>query len=176
MYSKSKCLVCKKKEYQAKAKIKQKQRIVQESSKQKELKKELYKVYEKFQDEKELICEGCGCSHCSLSHSHIIKRSLRKDLITDPDNIHYHCFGSTTSCHEKWESNKIEDQLLMLDFSKNLSYIYSKDLGLFQKHKQRLLEFLNKEGVCLESGDNLFGVWNNFKITVEPNLIQITKN
>ena len=63
------------------------------SNKQAKENRELRKVYERMEQERGHYCTGCGRSDLPLSHSHIIPRSRRKDLVTDPLNITYHCLG-----------------------------------------------------------------------------------
>ena len=68
-----------------------------------ELNQKLHLVYKEIDQERERKCEGCGRIDLPLSHSHIISRELRPDLITDKNNIQLHCFGDTyKTCHEKW--------------------------------------------------------------------------
>ena len=60
------------------------------SDKQKNINKQLKKVYEDLAHERGAYCTGCGRSDVPLSHSHLIPRSRRPDLITDKRNITYH--------------------------------------------------------------------------------------
>ena len=53
------------------------------STKQKEVKRKLNKVYNEIAEERAHYCEGCGKSDVPLSHSHIIPRSRRADLVCD---------------------------------------------------------------------------------------------
>tara|TARA_R100000742_G_C4275720_1_gene96374 strand:- start:238 stop:576 length:339 start_codon:yes stop_codon:yes gene_type:complete len=96
------------------------------SSKQKEIKRKLNKVYKEIAQERAAYCEGCGRSDIPLSHSHIIPRSRRGDLVCIKDNIQYLCLsmGERKGCHEKWESRE-KDQLLC--YHKNLEYILQED-------------------------------------------------
>ena len=96
------------------------------SSKQKEIKRKLNKVYKEIAQERAAYCEGCGRSDVPLSHSHIIPRSRRGDLVCIKDNIQYLCLsmGERKGCHEKWESRE-KDQLLC--YHKNLEYILEED-------------------------------------------------
>ena len=98
------------------------------SKKQSEIKRKLHKVYSEIAMERGHFCEGCGKteSGVALSHSHIIPRSRRRDLITDKKNIQYLCLsmGGRLGCHDKWESRN-KDQLLC--YHKNLEYILEVD-------------------------------------------------
>ena len=98
------------------------------SDKQKEIKKQLNKVYAEISMERGHFCEGCGRTEgdVPLSHSHIIPRSRRGDLVCDKNNIQYLCLsmGERVGCHTKWESRQ-KDQLLC--YHKNLEYILEVD-------------------------------------------------
>jgi len=98
------------------------------SNKQKEIKKRLNKVYAEIAFERGHYCEGCGRTEAAvpLSHSHIIPRSRRADLICDKDNIQYLCLsiGNRKGCHELWESR---DKTKLLCYHKNLEYILQED-------------------------------------------------
>jgi len=98
------------------------------SNKQKEIKKRLNKVYAEIAFERGHYCEGCGRTEAAvpLSHSHIIPRSRRTDLICDKDNIQYLCLsiGNRRGCHELWESR---DKTKLLCYHKNLEYILEED-------------------------------------------------
>ena len=69
------------------------------------------------------FCDGCLDSHSGLTASHIIRRSKRIDLITDPRNIKKHC----TDCHDNWDSFNIERMKKLIDFDDNLLYIKEVD-------------------------------------------------
>jgi len=96
------------------------------SKKQNNINKELKKVYKEIGLERGHYCSGCGRSDVPLSHSHLIPRSRRPDLITDKRNITYHCLsmGERTGCHDIWEGIK-RDRLL--DYPKNMEYILEVD-------------------------------------------------
>tara|TARA_R110000751_G_scaffold81815_2_gene164939 strand:+ start:2488 stop:2835 length:348 start_codon:yes stop_codon:yes gene_type:complete len=98
------------------------------SSKQSIENRLLSKVYKTIAEDRGHYCTGCGRADLALSHSHIIPRSRRKDLVLDPDNITYHCLGDTTrqGCHELWESN-LNDKQRLLDYHKSMEYILQKD-------------------------------------------------
>ena len=95
------------------------------SDKQKKEKRRLSIIYKEIAEERGHYCTGCGRS-TNLSHSHIIPRSRRKDLVTDKRNITYHCLsvGEHKGCHDMWES-KERDKLL--DYCKNMEYILEVD-------------------------------------------------
>ena len=98
------------------------------SNKQKEIKKRLNKVYAEIAFERGHYCEGCGRTGAAvpLSHSHIIPRSRRSDLICNKDNIQYLCLSiaNRRGCHEIWESR---DKTKLLCYHKNLEYILEED-------------------------------------------------
>ena len=96
------------------------------SPKQKGINKELKKVYKEIAEEREHKCTGCGRYDIPLSHSHLIPRSRRRDLITDKRNITYHCltFGTRKGCHDLWES---KDRTMLLDYFNNMSIIEELD-------------------------------------------------
>lgn len=96
------------------------------SKKQQKINKELKEVYQQISQERPHYCTGCGRSDVPLSHSHIIPRSRRKDLITDKNNITYHCLsmGGRKGCHEIWDSN---DRVSLLDYHDNMEYIRTID-------------------------------------------------
>lgn len=101
------------------------------SSKQAKENKELRKVYERMAEERGHYCTGCGRSDVALSHSHIIPRSRRKDLVLDMRNITYHCLDGggaldRKGCHQLWEGN-IESKSKLLDYHANLEYILEVD-------------------------------------------------
>ena len=97
-----------------------------ESQKQKNIKKQLIMVYKEIAEERDHSCSGCGRFDVPLSHSHLIPRSRRKDLVCDKRNIVYHCmgFGELKGCHSKWES---KERVELLDFQQNMEYIKEVD-------------------------------------------------
>ena len=97
------------------------------SSKQKIENKKLKVIYEQIAQDRGHWCTGCGKTD-NLSHSHIIPRSRRKDLVLDPNNITYHCLGSVDrkGCHELWEGS-ISQKMKLLDYHVNLDYILDVD-------------------------------------------------
>jgi|TARA_R110001606_G_C15349921_1_gene647464 hypothetical protein len=100
------------------------------SKKQDKIKRELIKVYKEIALEREPCCSGCNRYDVPLSHSHIIPRSRRPDLVLKKRNIQYQCLsiGERTGCHTIWES-KQRDQLL--DYFSNLAYIKEVDLEYY---------------------------------------------
>ena len=100
---------------------------LQMSKKQEKIKRELVKVYKEIALERSFICSGCGMSGHSvpLSHSHIIPRSRRADLVLDKRNIVYHCLSiDRIGCHDIWES---KERFTLLDYFINLAYIQEVD-------------------------------------------------
>ena len=100
----------------------------QVSKKQSTINKELTKVYKEIANERGHYCTGCGRNHLDvpLSHSHIIPRSRRPDLVTDKNNITYHCLDTNgrKGCHTMWEGIE-RDKLL--DYTRNMEYILEND-------------------------------------------------
>lgn len=96
------------------------------SDKQKKEKRRLSIIYNEIAEERGHYCSGCGRSDVPLSHSHLIPRSRRPDLITDKRNITYHCLsmGGTVGCHDKWEGNQ---RVELLDYQSNMEYIKEVD-------------------------------------------------
>ena len=91
------------------------------SDKQKKEKRRLTIIYNEIAEERGHYCTGCGRS-TNLSHSHLIPRSRRKDLVTDKRNITYHCMvgpNGTKGCHQLWESS---ERTKLLDYCKNMEY------------------------------------------------------
>lgn len=80
----------------------------------------------------EVWCTGCGCTD-TLSHSHLIPRSKRRDLITDPKNITFHC----DACHDIWEHGALLMKKTLKDFERNMEYIKETDP---QYYKQLILK------------------------------------
>lgn len=67
-------------------------------------------------------CRGCGSTGAS-PNSHIIPRSKREDLISDPENITWHC----RKCHDIWDGSDWKKKKLMNDFNSNMKYIMDED-------------------------------------------------
>lgn len=91
----------------------------------------------------EPVCTGCNRyqgGDIKLSHSHLIsradcKRIGRIDLISDRDNLTYHCmnFMNHSGCHNKWENPK--ERVLLLDYEKNIKYIKGINTEVYLKYK-----------------------------------------
>lgn len=105
--------------------------IRRKSKKQNSIDRELKKVYQEMAINRPHLCTSCGTSH-QLSHSHLIPRSRRRDLVADPNNITYHCL----TCHKKWENGTTADE--MADFKRNMDYIKSVDEQYFHIREQKL--------------------------------------
>ncbi len=90
------------------------------SKKQLKIDRELRQVYQEMAETRRPVCTGCGTKQ-HLTHSHLIPRSRRRDLVADPGNITYHCMN----CHKVWESGVQADKLF--DFYSNMAYIKSVD-------------------------------------------------
>lgn len=108
------------------APLKAKKHINGKSKKQAARDKELTKVYKVMDSREDRWCSGCG-DPFALDHSHIIPRSYREDLITDPENITDHC----TTCHDLWEHGTLEEMKSLEDFEKNMAYIKKVDLKYY---------------------------------------------
>lgn len=74
---------------------------------------------------KDKCCKGCGVTS-TLTHSHLIPISKRKDLENNPLNITYHCL--INHCHSKWESNNIKQMSTLLDFEENMERVKQLDI------------------------------------------------
>lgn len=72
---------------------------------------EYKKVCQEIDEERGLKCESCGTTQY-LSHSHLIPRSRRQDLITEPKNIKIQCtcrVDGSKGCHQRYEDSQIDD-------------------------------------------------------------------
>ena len=105
------------------------------SKKQSLVNRELTKVYKEIAEERGHYCTGCGRRDLPLSHSHIIPRSRRPDLVTDKRNITYHCLDSNgrVGCHTIWEG---VERYQLLDYMSNMSYIMEVDLEYYNLIKE----------------------------------------
>jgi len=92
---------------------------------------ELKEVYQEIYDTRPHRCTGCG-TYSKLTHSHLIPRSRSRELVTDPNNINYHCI----SCHKKWENGVLAHE--MTDFNRNMKYIKSVDEEYFHIREAKL--------------------------------------
>ena len=105
------------------------------SKKQAEIKRKLQKVYNIIAESNERRCTGCGryYNEVPLSFSHIIPRSRRSDLITDINNITFHCLSlGGIGCHEIWENGTSDEKMMLLDYDKNMSYIREVDSEYYE--------------------------------------------
>ena len=87
-------------------------------------------VYRMMAEAKDHKCTGCGrwSNQVALSHSHIIPRSRRPDLVADYSNLTYHCLSlGGIGCHEIWENGTTEEKQMLLDYDANMAYIKSVD-------------------------------------------------
>jgi diadenosine tetraphosphate (Ap4A) HIT family hydrolase len=100
------------------------------SKKQNKIKKQLRNVYSEIALERGHYCTGCGRSDVPLSHSHLIPRSRRPDLVTNKKNITYHCLSMNgrKGCHDMWEG---KDRTKLLDYHKNLEAILEMDVEYY---------------------------------------------
>ena len=97
------------------------------SSKQISIDKELKEVYGEISYERDRVCEGCGTPY-GLTHAHLIRRSWRRDLITDKRNIVYLC----GECHDIYD-NKPKLRYTLDNYDIWLKYIKEKDLIYYNK-------------------------------------------
>lgn len=107
-------------------KDKKKKSFITSSIKQKENVLLLKQVYDEIANEREHICEGCGTNK-TITHSHTIPRSRRKDLELDKNNIVYLCMN----CHWKWEHGTKKQKAELLNLPKMLNYIFDVDTEYF---------------------------------------------
>lgn len=122
-------------------------------NKRADIEKELRQVYRKIDHDRPPVCEGCGRSDRPLSHSHLLSRALRPDLICQEDNIKLHCFGNwggpDKTCHEKWADFIPHEVMGMLDFEDNMLYISEVDVNKFNglmvklEQKDRIADYTN---------------------------------
>jgi len=105
--------------------------IRRKSKKQSAIDRQLRDVYIEMCETRRHICTGCGSPH-QLSHSHLIPRSRRRDLVADINNITYHCLP----CHKKWEAGVNANE--MYDYHSNMDYIKSVDSEYFNIREQKL--------------------------------------
>jgi hypothetical protein len=97
------------------------------SKTQESIDRELKRAYEVIALTRDHSCEGCG-NTSNLTHAHLIRRSWRRDLVTDLDNIRYMCI----TCHTIYD-----DYPLLRDTLDNyedwLEYIKEKDSIYYNK-------------------------------------------
>lgn len=96
-----------------------------------------FKKFDQINIDKQ-YCWGCGKTH-PLSRAHIIRKSLRKDLENDLNNIAYLCMGDSNSCHRLWDDlTDIDRVKKMKCFDDFMSYIEKKDNLLFERLKNKI--------------------------------------
>lgn len=90
------------------------------------------KVCKEIAEEREHKCTGCGRYDVPLSHSHLIRKSWRKDLEACKENITYHCLsiGDRKGCHEKWEDGGRG----LLDYDTNMEIIKRLDKVYYENY------------------------------------------
>lgn len=107
------------------------------SNKRAEREKELKLVYKEIDSEREQKCQGCNRYDRPLSHSHLLSRANRPDLMCVKENIALHCFGEfggpNKTCHEKWSDMDPEEVVSMKDFKENIAYVKSVDMGVYNR-------------------------------------------
>lgn len=104
--------------------------IRKKSKKQSIIDREVRNVYQEMSETRRHSCTGCG-THLQLSHSHLIPRSRRRDLVADINNITYHCL----TCHTKWERGVSANELY--DYHSNMQYIKSVDEQYYHIREQK---------------------------------------
>ena len=108
--------------------LKAKKSLNKISKRQKSKNVELKEAYDLMSETREHKCTGCG-SRYNLSHSHIIPRSRRPDLVSDSNNITYHCLtkNGEPGCHDIWEHGTLEEKKNLWDYEELMSYIMEVD-------------------------------------------------
>jgi 5-methylcytosine-specific restriction endonuclease McrA len=97
--------------------------INKKSDRQIKIETDLQEVYSKMDQQSDGTCKGCGRPDKFLTHSHIIPRSRRRDLVAVGENITFHC----VECHDTWEHGPDLIRQQMNDYTKNMEYIKSVD-------------------------------------------------
>jgi len=97
-----------------------------EAGLQRSLKNVYSQIDERAHDEENFCCWSCG-SHQMLSHSHILGRDLRKDLMCEPGNIILQC----DECHEAWEKRTWKKIVKFRNLRYILHYIEENDDVVF---------------------------------------------
>lgn len=105
-----------------KSKLKSKTKVNAKSSKQKAIDVEYRSAKERMFKERDHVCTGCNSvtGIDNLTHSHLIPRSRRRDLVSEYTNITYHCI----ECHGIWES---VDRVKLLDYDVNMNIVKGLD-------------------------------------------------
>lgn len=110
-----------------------------------EIKRKTAETYDKIDLERPKFCQGCGRWDLPLSHSHVIPQARCKilgktELIWDQDNIRFHCFADSHSCHLKWETGNPVELIKMKDLEQNITYLEQHDPEGFTKIMIKLEE------------------------------------
>lgn len=101
------------------SKLSSNKRMSSKSKKQSKIDSDYHKMLS--ERDVDLLCTGCGTSD-QLTNSHLVPRSRRSDLISNPKNIRIHCL----ECHNLWESSLEQKQLLM-DYDECMSIVQQLD-------------------------------------------------
>jgi hypothetical protein len=107
-------------------------KIRSKSDKQDEIDQQIYDLKTKLIEKMGMVCQGCGVKVFARKHveySHLIRRSQRPDLILSKRNATLH--GKYCGCHDKWDSNDIDQMITLKDFWKSLCKIKNLDLGRY---------------------------------------------
>lgn len=114
--------------------LKQVKSQLRRSTAKKDKQNRLYReVCIEIDSERGLVCESCGTTQ-SLSHSHLIPRSRRQDLIAEKKNIKIQCterVDGSRGCHQRYESGDIgdfidKDEILLLVKELDKQFYYLK--------------------------------------------------
>ena len=97
---------------------------------QQSIDRSLIKLYDNLALVRPHVCEGCGTTK-DLTHAHLIRRSWRRDLITDPNNVRYMC----VRCHKIYDDYPLLRHTLD-GYEDWLTYIKSKDKVYYNKMVQ----------------------------------------
>ena len=109
-----------------------------ESKTKDELSKLKLKIRQDATDNDRYYCWGCGNGGEGLDCSHILSVRERKDLECVEENINLFC----RDCHNRWESNDIEQMFELLTFEKDLEFIRVNDTKMYTKIIYKLKEWL----------------------------------
>lgn len=116
--------------------LKIKQSTTKESKQKADLSKVKLKIRLEAIQNDTYYCKGCGKGG-DLDCSHILSVRERKDLECDEENMNLFC----RDCHNKWESNDIEQMLELLSFEKDLLYIMKHDTKKYNKILNKIEEY-----------------------------------
>lgn len=116
--------------------------IKQKSDKQKQIDKDYTAICKEIASERILRCAGCNIPNRPLSYSHLIPRSVRRDLVACKDNIQIHCleWDGIMGCHTKWEDGHWEG---MKDLEHNLKMVKKLD----EKYYNLIINKLKRDEV-----------------------------